>query len=231
MTRPDLGTSILVTRYLSGSWQCRRLFARLPPDQPRQRGRLYDAMASLLVDLHRNGVFWGDCSLANTLFSRDGQQLQAWLVDAETAETHDALSDGQREHDMTILVENAAAGLIDGAARLGRPPGLYPTLVDEALGIRDRYNELWVVLHAEPVFSFGDRYRVESVVRRLNGMGFVVDEVAMSPQRAGVSDRLQLHVGVGDRRFHADRLRRLTGLEVGDGQASILLGDVDAYRV
>ena len=45
-------------------------------------------MASLLVDLHRNGVFWGDCSLANTLFSRDGQVLQAWLVDAETSEIH-----------------------------------------------------------------------------------------------------------------------------------------------
>ncbi len=45
---------------------------------------------SLLVDLHRNGVFWGDCSLANTLFTRDGQVLQAWMVDAETAEIHPA---------------------------------------------------------------------------------------------------------------------------------------------
>ena len=61
---------------------------RIPPDMPKHRERLLDAMASLLVDLHRNGVYWGDCSLNNTLFSRDGQILQAWLVDAETSEIH-----------------------------------------------------------------------------------------------------------------------------------------------
>ena len=49
---------------------------RLPPDQPKHRARLLDGMAGLLVELHRHGVFWGDCSLANTLFSRDGQLLQ-----------------------------------------------------------------------------------------------------------------------------------------------------------
>ena len=45
----DFDSAILVTRYLEGSWQYRRLFMRLPPDQPRHRSRLYDAMASLLV--------------------------------------------------------------------------------------------------------------------------------------------------------------------------------------
>ena len=53
--------------------QYRRLFMRLPHDQPRHRARLLDAMAGLLVELHRRGVFWGDCSLASTLFSRDGR--------------------------------------------------------------------------------------------------------------------------------------------------------------
>jgi hypothetical protein len=77
--QPQDDNAILVTRYLQRSWQYRRLLMRIPPDQPRHRERLLDAMASLLVDLHRNGVFWGDCSLANTLFSRDGQVLQAWL--------------------------------------------------------------------------------------------------------------------------------------------------------
>ncbi len=86
--QPEFDTAILVTRYLEGSWQYRRLFMRLPPDQPKHRARLLDALAGLLVELHRHGVFWGDCSLANTLFSRDGQTLQAWLVDAETSEVH-----------------------------------------------------------------------------------------------------------------------------------------------
>ena len=75
------------------------------------RGRLLDAMAFLLVDLHRSGVFWGDCSLANTLFRRDGDRIQAYLVDAETSEVFPSLSDGQRAYDVEILVENVAFGL------------------------------------------------------------------------------------------------------------------------
>jgi Domain of unknown function (DUF4032) len=35
---------------------------------------------------------------------------------------------------------------------------------------------------------------------------------------------------VGDRRYHAQHLRDLTGLDVGEGQAAILLGDVHAYQ-
>jgi hypothetical protein len=89
-----------------------------------------------LVELHRHGVFWGDCSLANTLFSRDGQVLQAWLVGAETSEVHPQLSDGQRELDMEILVENIAAGMLDLAARLNRPPELEDILIAEAQGCK-----------------------------------------------------------------------------------------------
>src|SRR4249919_1023809 len=154
VVQPDLDTAILVTRYLEGSWQYRRLFMRLPPDQPKHRARLYDAMASLLVELHRHGVFWGDCSLANTLFSRDGQVLQAWFVDAETSEVHPQLSNGQRQLDIDILVENVAAGLDDLAARLDRPAELRATLIAEAVDIRRRYETLWETLHSEPVFEF-----------------------------------------------------------------------------
>jgi hypothetical protein len=64
-------------------------------------------------------VFWGDCSLANTLFKRDGQLLQAFLVDAETSEVHPALTDGQRAHDLDILVENVAGDLVDVSMELG----------------------------------------------------------------------------------------------------------------
>ena len=169
--QPEFDTAILVTRYLEGSWQYRRLFMRLPPDQPKHRARLLDAMAGLLVELHRHGVFWGDCSLANTLFSRDGQVLQAWLVDAETSEVHPTLSRGQRKHDLDIMVENVAMGMVDLAERLGRPEALQDTLIAEAEHVRVRYDTLWDMLHAEPVFGFTDRYRVEGTVRRLNELG------------------------------------------------------------
>ena len=226
--QPDFDTAILLTRYLTGSWQYRRMFMRLPPDAPKHRARLLDAMATLLVELHRHGVFWGDCSLANTLFSRDGQVLQAFLVDAETSEVHPSLSDGQRTQDIDITVENVAAGLLDVAARLERPD-LEPGFIGEALAIRERYEQLWELLHAAPTFGFADRYRVEGTIRKLNELGFAVDEVSLQPVTSG-ADELRLHVTVGDRRYHAAELQRLTGLVVGEGQARILLGDLHAYR-
>lgn len=227
--QPDLDAALLVTHYLEGSWQYRRLFMRLPPDQRKHRARLLDAMASLMVELHRHGVFWGDCSLANTLFSRDGQVLQAWLVDAETSEVHPSLSAGQRQLDIDILVENVAAGMLDLAELAAHPPQLHDTLFTEALGIRRRYDRLWEILHSEPVFGFADRYRVEGTIRKLNDLGFAVDEVSLQPVGTD-PDQLRLHVAVGDRRYHAQHLRQLTGLEVGEGQARILLGDLHAYQ-
>jgi hypothetical protein len=254
--------AVLVTHFLSQSWQFRRLFLRLPPNRPKHRARLLDAMASLLVELHRHGVFWGDCSLANTLFSRDGQVLQAWLVDAETSEVHARLSEGQRQYDLDILVENVAGGMIDMAARLTEqaaltgvpipagpeasgtgpeagtdggtgagtdgPPDLEDTLIEEAYGVATRYQELWDALHAEPTFNFADRYRVEGQLRQLEELGFVVDEIELRPVADG-ADQLRLKVAVGDRRFHAEYLRKVAGMDVGEGQASILLGDLRAY--
>ena len=263
----DEDTAILVTHYLSQSWQYRRLFMRLPPNRPKHRARLLDAMASLLVELHRHGVFWGDCSLANTLFSRDGQVLQAWFVDAETSEVHPQLSDGQRQYDLDILVENVAGGMMDMVARLedqaaladnpdrphtdnpDRPhtdnpdqpaadnpdqpatdgPDLDDTLLEEARGVAARYQALWDAVHTEPMFNFADRYRIEGQIRRLEDLGFVVDEIALQPVEDG-ADRLRLRVAVGDRRFHAEHLRKVAGMEVGEGQASILLGDLRAYQ-
>jgi hypothetical protein len=70
---------------------------------------------------------------------------------------------------------------------------------------------------------------VEGTIRRLNDLGFAVDEVSLQPVTADPS-QLRLHVAVGDRRYHAQHLRTLTGLEVGEGQARILLGDLHAYQ-
>ncbi len=116
---PERDTAILVTEYLGHSLQYRRLMMRLPAGA--YRDRLLDAMAWLLVDLHRSGVYWGDCSLANTLFRRDGDRLQAYLVDAETSSVYPELSTGQRAEDLEVLVENVAFGLADLALMQGRP--------------------------------------------------------------------------------------------------------------
>ena len=131
-------------------------------------------MAFLLVDLHRNGVFWGDCSLANTLFRRDGDRIQAYLVDAETSEVYPALSDGQRAYDLEILVENVAFGLADLAAMQGGPR-TPTTRSPRPSGVRDRYRAVWTRVHDEPILRPGDRQAIRARVRRLNELGYSVD--------------------------------------------------------
>ena len=225
--RPDDDASIIITRYLARSLQLRRLFRRLPESAGEYRERFLDAMSRLLVELHRDGVFWGDCSLANTLLMRDGHALQAYLVDAETSEIHAALSDGQRQMDIDIAVENVAGDLLDIAATAGRLLDDSDEELAAALSLRERYERLWTELHEAETIGPHERYRVEARIRRLNALGFVVEEVIVEPGESG--DQARLRVSVGSRRFHAARLQELTGLEVGEGQATVLLNDLAAW--
>ena len=190
---------------------------RVPASQTVHRGRLFDAMAVLLVELHRNGIYWGDCSLANTLFMRDGQSITAWLVDAETAEVHRRLSDGQRRMDLDVMVENVAGGLLDVAARREEPPEATAGILDEARSIVDRYEQLWALLHDEPIIGIEDHFEIEARLRRLNEIGFAPDEVRL--ESTDRSEQVRMRVTVAGRSFHAEQLARLTGLRVGEGQA------------
>jgi len=126
---PDDGENgVLITRYLDGSLPYRTLF--MNQGLERYRDRLLDAMAGLLVRLHLAGFYWGDCSLSNTLFRRDAGELQAYMVDAETSEQHEKLSDGQRSMDLGILEENVA-----GEASIAAPIRGYGGLVVGAIGV------------------------------------------------------------------------------------------------
>jgi hypothetical protein len=219
---------VLVTEYLAYSIQYRRLLMRFPLGPGPYRDRLLDAMAWLLVDLHRAGVFWGDCSLANTLFRRDGDKIQAFLVDAETSEIHPALSDGQRTYDLDILVENVAFGLADLGAMQGRE-GAAEDAVEAAESVRARYAAVWDELHVDPELSSADRHAVRARIRRLNDLGFAVDEITLEPSR-GRRDTVRLKVAVANRRFHARELERLTGIKALEGQARLLLNDLREYQ-
>ena len=225
---PERDSAILVTEYLAYSIQYRRLLMRFPTGPGPYRDRLLDAMAWLLVDLHRSGVFWGDCSLANTLFRRDGDKIQAFLVDAETSEIHPSLSDGQRRYDLDILVENVAFGLADLAALQERPEGI-DDAIEAAETVRARYDDLWDEISSEPELSPDDRHAVRARIRRLNELGFAVDEIELDPTTGG-EGTVRLRVAVAKRRFHVRQLERLTGLVALEGQARLLLNDLTEYR-
>jgi hypothetical protein len=224
--RPERGDAILVTEYLRHSMQYRRLLMRLRVMSVDYRDRLLDAMALLLVDLHRGGVYWGDCSLANTLFRRDGDRIQAYLVDAETSELHPGLSDGQRRFDLDILVENVAFGLADLAAYQGRPEDV-DDAIESAESVRTRYRAVWHELNDQPDLIPGDRQEIRARLRRLNDLGFSVD---LEVDPVGPAGTVRLRTSVTTRRYHANELERRTRLRTLEGQARILLNDLAEYH-
>jgi CRISPR/Cas system CSM-associated protein Csm2 small subunit len=214
----------LVTRHLQFSLPYRLLFSQsLRPDTAQ---RLIDALAVLLVRLHLAGFWWGDVSLSNTLFRRDAGSFAAYLVDAETGEIRSKLSDGQREHDLDIARVNIAGELMDLAA--GGLMAVTADPVEVSQTILDRYRSLWRELTESERFERGDRWRVDQRIRRLNELGFDVDELAISTDVGGAT--IQIQPKVVDAGHHSRRLLRMTGLDVQENQARRLLNDLDAYR-
>ena len=214
----------LLTRHLQFSLPYRALYSQaLRPDTAQ---RLIDALAVLLVRLHLAGFWWGDVSLSNTLFRRDAGAFAAYLVDAETGELRADSQHGQREHDLEIARVNIAGELMDLEAGGFLEEVADPLEVSE--GIVDRYRKLWAALTESERFETGDRWRVEERIRRLNELGFDVDELAISTDLDGTT--IQIQPKVVDAGHHSRRLLRLTGLDVEENQARRLLNDLDAYR-
>jgi hypothetical protein len=216
--------AVLITRHLDYSLPFRTLFAR--GSVPDLRRRLLDAGAELLVRLHLGGFFWGDCSLSNTLFRRDAGALAAYLVDAETGELHPSLSEGQREHDLLIAEENVAGELADVEAELGREGELAPE--ETAAELVARYTTLWDELTRDELFGDDTRYRIDDRLRRLNELGFDVEELELVAGEDGY--RLRLNPRVVEPGHHRRRLHALTGLMAQENQARRLLNDLARYR-
>ena len=215
---------ILLTRHLQFSLPYRSLFST--GVRRETVSRLLDAMVVLLARLHLIGFLWGDVSLSNILFRRDAGEFAAYLVDAETAELHERLSDGQRLHDLDIAVTNLFGEFSDLQAG---------QLLDESLDplalvrqIETRYSALWGELTGLEEFAGDDLSRIESRVRRLNSLGFDVAELDIRTVPDG--SRITIQPKVVDAGHHSRRLMRLTGLDTEEHQARRLLNDLDTYR-
>jgi tRNA A-37 threonylcarbamoyl transferase component Bud32 len=215
---------ILVTRYLEYSLPYRLILgaAVLPAPEASIRA----ALGELFVRLHLAGFFWGDCSLSNALFRRDAGALSAYLVDAETGQLEDRLSDGQRNHDLSIAEENLVGELYDLGAELDRD------VVDDPIAfaedVRRAYDKLWDELTVDEVFSPDDAGKLDERLKRLNLLGFDVEEVELVSDGSEV--RLKLQSKVVEPGHHRRRLLRLTGLDAQENQARRLLNDLTAHR-
>ena len=223
--RGDDLDAILVTRFLDFSTSYRALFAN--PRGQHLSDRLLDAQVELLVRLHLAGFMWGDCSLSNTLFRLDAGALSAHLVDAETAEIHPSLSEGQRLYDVSMAQERVGGELLDLQAG-----GFLSDELDAVETVEDlgrRYEALWAELTSEEVLLPEEqRYRIGERVRRLNELGFDVDEIELVD--VGEGSRLRLTTRVAEPGHHRRQLFARTGLDVQENQARRLLADIASLR-
>ena len=215
---------VLITKHLQFSLPYRSLFSSGVRQDTVMR--LIDALVVLLARLHLLGFLWGDVSLSNVLFRRDAGSFAAYLVDAETGELHDSLTDGQREHDLQIARTNLFGEFCDLEAGGMLDEALDPLNLVET--IENRYRELWAELTGVEEFGGEELHRIESRVRRLNALGFDVAELDINTSVDGA--RVRIQPKVVDAGHHSRRLMRLTGLDTEENQARRLLNDLDTFR-
>lgn len=213
----------VITRYVEHSFPYRRLVSGV--DFGSRRTQMMDALAGLLVELHRAGCYWGDCSFSNVLYRFDAGQIEAIMIDGETSHLYPSLSDGQRRQDIEIMMENVAGEMMDIAAQTGSD-------LDSAdlwLGsdITARYDALWQELTAELLITRDDAYRIRQRIARVNELGFSVDDIEITPTDEGNKVRLITHVG--GRTFNSDALRQRTGIDASENQARLLLSDLNYF--
>ena len=217
---------LLVTRHLDYALPYRSLLSGRGLSIPYLGDRLLDSLVGLLVRLHVAGFFWGDCSLSNALFRRDAGALSAYVIDVETSERHDHLSDGQRRLDLDIAYENVAGGLLDLQAGGRLVPDVDPFAVAD--NIESRYEDLWRELTAIEEFAADEMWKVEQRVRRLHDLGFDIGEMEVIADEDG--QRLRFVPRVVESGYHQERLFALTGLVAGENQARRLLDDIRNFR-
>ncbi len=220
---------LLITRHLDYSLPYRSLLSGRGLTIPFLGERLLDALVGLLVRLHLAGFFWGDCSLNNALFRRDAGTLSAYVIDVETGERHDRLTDGQRSLDLMIATDNVAGGLLDlqEAGRLTAE--IDPFTVAQT--IESRYANLWTELTGSEEFDpsgpADTHLRLRRRLDRLHGLGFDAEEIDVLTTDGDRSIRIVPRVV--EHGFHAERLKGLTGLATGENQARRMLADIREY--
>ncbi|MFA5834208.1 MAG: DUF4032 domain-containing protein [Bacteroidota bacterium] len=101
--------TVLVDKVLPDSLLYSRNFRK------ENRQKIWDAIVRLFIQLHSNGVYWGDASLANVLIKFSKREtpfvgiqtvLIAYLSDAETIEIHPQISQSMREADLNFFFES-----------------------------------------------------------------------------------------------------------------------------
>jgi len=217
------GAGAVITRYVDHAFPYRRLISGAGFGE--RRDQMLDALASLLVELHMSGCYWGDCSLSNVLYRFDAGAIEAIMIDGETSKVYATLSAGQRLEDIEIMKENVAGEMADIAAETGVE--LANADLDLGSDVSSRYSALWDELTADLVISRNEAYKIRERISRINQLGFSVHDLQIEPGEEGDVVRMKAHVG--GRTFNSDTLRERTGIDASENQARTILADLDYY--
>ncbi len=217
-------SAALITRYADFSFSYRELLEGAGFGA--RRNQMLDAFAWLLVQLHLTGCFWGDCSLSNVLYRFDADAIETIMVDGETASIHESLSDGRRLEDIQIMIENVAGGMADIASLQGFD--LEEADLDLGEDIAARYSALWAEINQELIIQPEERFRLQERIERLNELGVTVEEVELLPAEPG--RLLKVHIKIGARDFHSQRLEEFTGVRALEQQARHILADLHYFQ-
>lgn len=218
------GQAVLVTRYLDYALPYRRLFHA---DRSAEVSTvLVESLATLLARLHNAGFFWGDASLSNALFRRDGDYLSAFALDTETGELHRRLTAGQRVLDIETAVVNVAGGLCDLAAAGELPDQVDPFETATRLG--ESYDRIWDEIHGPSTYDPGDPTRLEQRLGRLHDMGFDVREAVITTD--GDDGGYVFEPSAIEDGYHRRQLLATTGITAREHQARRLVGMIEVFR-
>jgi hypothetical protein len=223
LDRHEEWSGAVITKYVNHAFTYRSLITG--GGFGTRRDALLDALAGLLVELHLQGFFWGDCSLSNSLYRWDAYSIDAIMIDGETSRIYPMLSTGQRREDLEIMIVNLAGEMADIAAEHG--VSLDDADMDLGDEIAARYRRLWKELTTSLVVTAGDHYRIRQRINRLHELGFAVEDIDLIPIDDGMN--VKIRVKVGGRQYHSERLREIGGIDISENQARVILSDL-AYH-
>ncbi len=143
------------------------------------REKILDCIAELFVELHGNGVYWGDASLANTLIKIEKKEipfigtkriLQAYLADAETVEIHKEISSQMREADIQFFFESME-WLYEDIRQSGREYKI--PLEEEKQYLKNKYENLYAVKQRKKDFEKETNFDIEKCLGGLTNPMYV----------------------------------------------------------
>lgn len=221
-TREEYG--IVITEFLEFSIPFRLLFFK--PKLFRYQKKMIHAISNLLVRLHLAKFYWGDCSLSNILFKRDAGELQAYLVDGETMEHYQSISEPKRAHDLEIMTENIGGDLLDIEAQNKLTPDLHFDKTPDQ--IKKLYFDLWTTLTEEFVVPLQEKYKIRKKLEQIFNFGFTVKEYSLTPVENG--SLLVMRTVVTEQSYYKNELKNLTSISAEETQAKLIYNSILEFK-